>query len=219
MNASDLITQKIPYLKTSLTGAEALVLMNDARVRHLPIVNNRQLLGIISEEDILAQDVNEPIGSYNLSLNRSYVKSKDHIFEVLQIMSNFKLSSIPVVDDKQEYLGSIVLEDILHVFAGSFSFTEPGSILVLEIPARDYSLADIARIIEQDNAKILSAFITRDLLKDQYSITLKISAQDNKRILASLERYDYNILASYTEEDFADTLKERYDSLIAYLNV
>ena len=123
-------------------------MMSIYHVKHLPIVNNEELLGTVSEEDILSGNMDEPIGSYGLSLNRAHVNQHDHLFEVMGKMADFKLTTIPVVDDDNVYLGVITQEELMQFYARSFSFSEPGSILVLEMEKHNYSLAEISRIIE-----------------------------------------------------------------------
>ena len=219
MIASTLLSMNIVPLRTSDTGAEALSIMSDFYIKHLPIVNNKELLGLISEGDILNNDVEEAVGSYQLSMTKPYVKSNDHLYEVLRVLSDHNLSIVPVVDQENNYLGLITQEDLLRFFATSGSFTEPGSIIVIEISKRDYSLAEIAQIIESENAAILSSFITSNLESARVDVTLKINKQDLSSILASLVRYEYQIKASFQESQYFDTLSDRFDSLMTYLNV
>jgi acetoin utilization protein AcuB len=202
-----------------MSGEDALDRMHDYNVRHLPIVNNTQLLGLLSEDDVLDHDGFEALGSYALSIIKPYAKENDHVFEVLHLLANYNLSLIPVIDNANDYLGCIAQEDLIHYFAKSFSFAEPGSILVLEMNERDYSLSEIARIFELENAKILSSFVTTDHEEHKIYITLKVNLQEVRGIISTLERYSYQVLAVYTAEDFQDTLKERYDAFMSYLNV
>jgi len=219
MIASNLLSQSIVPLKTSDTGEEALSIMSDFYVKHLPIVNSKQLLGLISEDDILNHDVLEAVGSFQLSMSRPYVKEGDHIFEVMSIMSEFNLTVIPVVDTDDNYLGLISQDDLLRFFASIGSFTEPGSIIVLEMSKQDYSLAQLARIIESENAAVLSSFITTNLDSTKIDVTVKINLQDVSAILATFQRYDYTVKASFQESEYFDSLKDRYDSLMSFLNV
>ncbi len=219
MVAANLLSQTIIPLKTSDTGQEALSIMNDFYVKHLPIVNNKQLLGLISEDDILDHDIEEAVGSFRLSMQRPYVKGTDHIFDVIRVMSEYNLTVIPVVDAQDNYLGLIVQDDLLKFFAGIGSFTEPGSIIVIEMSKRDYSLAAVARIIESDNAAILSSFITTNLDSSKIDLTIKINRQDVQGIIKTLERFEYQIKASFQEAEYFDTFKDRYQSLMAYLNI
>lgn len=219
MTAESLISNTIVPLRTSDSGEEALGIMNDFYVRHLPIVNNTQLLGIVSEDDILENDVDEPVGSYSLSLPQVIVRNNDHIYEVMRMLAQYDLTIIPVVDYDNNYIGLVSQEDLLHHFARIGAFAENGTILVLEVNKRDYSLAEIARIVESEGASILSTFITNDVYSSQLQITLKLNSQYIQNIIATLTRFKYTIKASFNESDYLETLQERYDSLMSYLNV
>lgn len=219
MIANNLLSQVIVPLRTSDTGAEALSVMNDFYIKHLPIVNNKELLGLISEDDILDHDVEEAVGSYKLSINRPYVRNTDHLYEVLRLVSDYQLTTIPVVDDQNQYLGLISQEDLLKFFSSIGSIKEPGSIIVLEMGKRDYSLGQIARIVEDENAVILSSFITSSIDSNRIDVTLKINRPEIHRIVASFERFDIFVKASFQEAEYFDTLRDRYDSLMSYLNV
>jgi acetoin utilization protein AcuB len=219
MIAKELISEDIIPLRTSNTGDYALAMMSDFHVRHLPIVNNRQLLGLISEDEIFEYDSSEPVGSYSLKMSHPYVYDTDHIYEIMQILNEYRLTLIPVVDKDQNYLGVVSLNDLLKYFAQSASFSEPGSVIVLEVNKQNYSLAQIARIVESENATILNSFITSSPDSTELEITLKINRTDISRIIATFNRFDMTIKASFTESDYVDTLQEHFDSFMSYLNV
>jgi CBS-domain-containing membrane protein len=219
MTAQQLISDSIIPLRTSETGDTALGIMNDFYVRHLPIVNDKQLLGLISEEDILEHDAHEPVGSYQLSLIRPYVKHNDHLYEILRLIAEYHLTLIPVVDEEENYIGLVTMEDVLQYFTKTASFSEPGSIVVLEMSRHDYQLSQIAQIVESENAAVLSAFITTSLDSIRVDVTIKINRQNIQNILATFERYEYEVKASFNEIEYLDSLRDRYDSLMAYLNV
>ena len=159
MVAGTILSNDIIPLRTSDTGEEALAIMNEFGVRHLPIVNNKQLLGVISEDEILDYNVEEPIGSYRLSLTKPFVKESDHLFEVMKVMATQRLTVIPTINYEEEYIGFVTQEDLLQYFAATAAFTEPGSIIVLELQRRDYSMVEIARIVESENANIILSLI------------------------------------------------------------
>lgn len=220
MIASELISESLIPLRTSDSGSEALGIMNDYYVKHLPIVNTTQLLGILSDVDILDHDIQEPVGSYDLSIPTMVkVNHNDHLFEVLGLMSDYKLTVLPVVDKNGDYIGLITQEDLIQYYANSFSFSEPGSIIVLEMEKKDYALSEISRIIEQESAAILGVFISSLPDASRILVTIKINKNEIQYIKASLERYGYIIKASFLEEDYVDALKERYDLLMNYLSV
>ncbi len=219
MTAREIISDSIMSVRTSDTGEQVLTMMNIYHVKHLPVVNANQLLGVISEEDVLTHDLDAAVGSYELSLSKPFCNHKEHLFEVLKTIADSKLTVLPVVDDDGNYMGIITQKDVLSKYAESFSFTEPGCILVLETTKQNYSLSEISRIVEEESAAILTSFLTSPEDSTRIMVTLKINKNDISRIIQSFERYDYQVKATYSEEEFIDGLKERYDSLMSYLNV
>lgn len=219
MIAKELISSAVLPLKTSDTGEKALELMSDFHVRHLPIVNNNEILGLLSEDDVYANNTEEPVGSYGLSIRKAFVKANDHIFELMSLMAEYDLTTVPVVDENDVYFGIITLEDLLHYYASSFSFKEPGSILVLKMNKQDYSLSEIARIIEMENATIIGTFISNIPETTNILVTLKINKQEIAPVVSTLQRYEYEIAGTYTESSYVHLLKDRYDMLVSYLNI
>ena len=219
MIAKELISNELAALMTSDSGEEALTMMSIFHVKHLPIVNNEVLLGIISEDDLYSNDVDESIGSYQLSLSKAMVYDTDHLFEVMAKMASFKLTIVPVIDHQERYLGLITQEDLLQYYATSFSFSEPGSIIVLETTKPNYSLSEVSRIVEGENATILASFITAEEYSNNILVTIKINKPEIQAIVASLHRFEYTVKASFSELEYVDTLKENYDALMSYLNV
>jgi len=217
--AKDLISYELSPLRTSDTGEEVITMMSIFHVKHLPIVNQTQFLGLISEDDILSHDLDEPIGSYSLGLARPFCYDTDHIFEVMSRMADGNLTVIPIIDHEDNYIGLIKMEDLVLYYAKSFSFSEPGSILVLSTSKPNYSLAEISRIVESENAAILSTFLTSTEESTEVQVTLKINKRDINSIIAAFQRFDYEITASFSEYEYIDDMKDRYDALMSYLNV
>ncbi len=220
MIAKNLITDKIPPLKTSDTGLEALGLMDEYRVSHLPIINNEELLGVISDEDILQMNhFEEPIGNHRLSLAGAYVQDDQHIYEVIRVIAETKLSLVPVLDNHKVYLGVITQRKLVEWFAEFTAVTNPGGVLILEVNERDYSLSQIAQIVESNDASILSVFIHSHTDSTKLDIILKINKMDLTAVITTFNRYDYIIKASFSESHYDDFLRDRFDSFMNYLNV
>ena len=220
MLAKDLMSDVVPALKTSDTGVQALSWMDIFRISHLPIVNNREFLGLISDKDIYNLNmVDEPIGNHRLSLFSPYVYDDQHIYEVIELASRLKLSVVPVLDRSNNYLGLITLNDLVQHFASLSALAHPGGILVLQVNENDYSLTEISQIIESNDAKILSLYISSPEDSTLIEVTLKINRTDLTSIIATFERYEYTVKASYIKDDEAENLyEERFDMFMRYLN-
>jgi len=220
MIAKEMLSDVIPSLRTSDTGISALNWMDIFKVTHLPIVNDKEFLGLISENDIY--DLNmpeEPLGNHQLSLVRPYVIDSQHILEVVDLASRLKLSLVPVLDQRKNYLGVITATDLLHYFAEQSALKNPGGIVVLELNHNDYSLSQIAQIVEGNDAKILGMGITTQPTSTQIELSLKLNVTDVTSIIQTFNRYNYTVLGSYMKhDDEEDLLEDRFNLLMRYLN-
>lgn len=219
MLASDLISEDIIPLNTSDTGEEVLTMMNVFQIKHLPIVNNEQLLGVISEDDILTHDLHEPIGSYCLSMRKPYVVDHFNIFDIMKIIAEYGLTSVPVVDKSDNYLGTVRQDDVVKLFSTSSTFKQPGAVIFIEMNRSDYSMVEISQIIESESAAILGFFIFEHRNPQLITVLMKVNKTDVQHIVASLRRYDYGVEASFTVDVDDDDLKDRYDSFMHYLDM
>jgi acetoin utilization protein AcuB len=219
MDALSLISYSVPPLKLSDTGVKAHMWMNDFHVRHLPVVENGKLLGLLSEDEVLNfVDAESSIKDSKPVLLTKFVPSEKHLYDIMKLVVNFNLTVIPVLNNEGEYMGLITIEDLIRKLADTGSIAHPGGVLVLEMAPRDYSLSEIARIIELENATILSSFISSPYGKDVLELTLKLNKEDLKHVVATLERFDYNVKNSFYESEYLDSLEDRYESLMRYLN-
>ena len=193
MLAKNLMSDVVPALKTSDTGHQALSWMDIFRISHLPIVNEREFLGLISDKDIYdLNTVEEPIGNHSLSLFSPYIFTDQHIYEVIELASRLKLSVIPVLDRESNYQGLITIGDLVEHFADLSALKHPGGILVLEVNQNDYSLTEISQIVESNDAKILSLYLSSSESTTLMDITLKINRTDLSSVIRTFERYEYN---------------------------
>ena len=221
MIASDLISGVIPSLKTSDLGQTALNLMEVFRISHLPIVNNTEFLGLISDSDIYdANQFDEPVGNHSLNLLKPFVKTGQHIFEAIGIAARLKLTVVPVLDENDNFKGVITSQDIIKYIAEMSSLDQPGAIIVIELTERDYSLAQIAQIIEGNDIKIVSMYITSPVNSIKLEITIKLNSNEISSVIRTFERYNIAVKTWLSNSDSIDNFyNERFDLLMKYLNI
>ena len=219
MIAKEITTNDVLPLKLEDNCAQAMTMMSIYHVADLPVVENDKLLGIISEDEVTTSSPDKLVSTFSLSKSYAFVYNDEHIFEILGKLAENKITVIPVVDREEKYVGLITQEELIKYYATRFSFKEPGSILVLKIHKTDYSLSEISRVIEMEGGALLSSFITTDEDTSTLLVTLKINQLDLSKIIQALNRYEYEIHATFSEDNYIDDLKSRYDLLMTYLNV
>lgn len=220
MNARELINDSFPPLKLSDNGLKGLSWMEEFRVEHLPIVDKEKYIGLISEEDILKLSaLDQPLETQKLSVIHPFIAANKAVFEVVRSMSKDKLTLIPVLDENERYLGLITLSDVLKHYSDSGIFDDANGVIVLEMSPKNYSMSEIARIIEAEDARIMSSYVTPNALQETLDLTLKINQRELTRVLSSLTRHGYLVKEHYHQSEFTEDLKSRYDLLMNYLGI
>ena len=219
--AKELINDMIPPLKLSDNASRAITWMEELRTNELPVVENGKFLGLISEDLILeSNDQDRIISDYNLKAEGAFVTENQHFFDIIKLSSDHGVQVIGVVSESEQFLGVITVQDTLAAFAQTSAVQSPGGIIVLSMNQIDYSLTEISRLIESDDAKILSCSLTNDLLDpSKIKLTLKINKTEISRIVATLERFGYKLIARYQEGPEMSNEKERIDILLKYLDL
>jgi acetoin utilization protein AcuB len=220
MLAKDLITEDVPPLKNTDTIDKASSWMDDFKVVHLPVLSGRKFVGIVEEQDLLDKpDPDKIIGESNMNFINVFVYEGQHVFEVIKTVADHNLSLIPVLNADDQYIGNITLSYLMKVIAEMSVVSDAGGTIELELNANDYTLSEIARIVEMNGAKILGSFITSHPDSTKIQFTFKVNRSDLRPILQTFQRYNYTVTASFDSGGEEDDLKERFDSFMNYLNM
>lgn len=218
MLTRDLISNSIPYLHTDDKVFHALQLMNDYHVAHLPVVENENYLGIISEEQLLQSDDENTIKELPVTDGTTSVQANDHFLKAIQTAVVNKLSVVPVVQEKQ-LVGVVTYTDLLRNASEFMSLNEPGALIVLEMESKSYSFTEINRIVESNDAQITQLNTFTDPETGTIQVTIRVSKLEVSDILSTFQRYEYNVKYYFGEELYENGLRTNYDNLMNYLKI
>ena len=218
MLTRDLISNAIPYLHKEDTVYHALQLMNDYHVAHLPVVEDDNFLGIISEEQLLQSDEESPLTELPITDGTTSVQANEHFLKAIQTAVVNKLSIVPVVEEKQ-LLGIVTYNDLLRNASDFMSLNEPGALIVLEIDNRNYSFTEINKIVESVDAQITQLNTFTDPESGTVQVTIRVNKMQVSDLVSTFQRYEYNVKYYFGEELYENELKTNYDNLMNYLNI
>lgn len=221
MIASKLRSNVVPVLKKNDTCVQALAWMDLFRVSHLPVVEDESYVGLLSEEIMYAHGrLEDAIGSLDIPRQSTFVYEDMHIYNVIGVASSRLLSVVPVLNRKGAYQGAILLTDILHNIDKVLCVDDPGGIIVLEVNKVDYSLAEVAQIVEYNEAKVLSCYVTFSPDSNKVDITIKVNTTRVDPILDTFIRYRYVVRETFVAgEDANDELRDRFGQLMKFMEM
>jgi acetoin utilization protein AcuB len=221
MISKQLIAPSVPSVKVTETGSDALYYMDEYRVSFLPVLDGPLFLGIISESEVFKlTDPDAPLAEQKVPYRMVYVSDTQHIFEVIKIMSAEKISILPVLDENKLFMGCITFNNLIEQFGNLTAMYNPGAIIILELNQNDYVLSQIAQIVESQDIKILSLYVSSDFDSTKMEVTIKLNKYEIQSLIKALNRYDYTIKATFLEDEkMVEDLLDRYNALMNYLNI
>ncbi len=197
----------------------ALQFMEDYDVQHLPVISNDKYAGVVIKNDLLDEDSTAIIAVLELQLLKVAVLPTEHFLSALKIASANDLTILPVVTADQELQGVLTQNELMHVAAAFQNVEEPGGLIIMEMERSSYSIGELSRLVETNNASITQLNTYTEMGTGLFIVTIKTNRTEIADILATLQRYDYNIRYYFGEEAYENELKENYDLLMAYLRI
>lgn len=220
MLTGDLQSQNLPYLHLSDKVYQALQLMNDNQVTHLPIVDGEKYMGIIGEDDLLQADNDHAeLNSLQQSFGNTSVKNTEHFLRAIQVAAENGLSVVPIVDAENGLAGAVSYNDLLRHASEFMSLNEPGGLIVLEVESNQYSFNEISKLVETNDAQITQLNTSNDPETGMMQVTIRVNKAEISDIVATFQRYEYNVKYYFGEEQYVNELRNNYDNLMNYLRI
>jgi predicted transcriptional regulator len=185
---------------------------------HFPVTDQENYVGNLNAEDALSFDASKSVADYQYVLESFFANTSMSWFEVLEIATKNQANVVPVLNEQNTYVGYYELDDILLFFQDTPLIKDPGPILVVQKGIQDYSLGQIAQIVESNNGKLLGAFVSATV-DSKIEITLKLALGPLNEIIQTFRRYNYEIVSQHQDDQYMTNLKERSDYLDKYLNL
>ena len=220
MLTRELLSQTLPSLRLTDKVFQALQLMNDNHVTHLPIVEGEKFVGIISEDDLMqAENDHAELSTLAQSFSDISVKEDEHFMKAVQLAADSGLSIVPVVTEENDLVGTVAYSELLKFSSDFMSLSEPGGLIVLEMESNQYSFNDISKLVETNDAQITQLNTSNDAETGMMQVTIRINKPEISDIVATFQRYDYNVKYFFGEELYGNELRSNYDNLMNYLKI
>jgi CBS domain-containing protein len=216
----ELINHNIPRLQLQDTAGKALQLISDYKLTHLPVVADDKLLGLLSEEDLLdAKDDKMPVEMLQDSFINAYTADNVHFLTAVSVATQFETSVVPVVAEDRELLGVITTTDLLKAMGNFAGANEIGGIIMLEMERSQFAISEISRLVESNDANILHLNTMVHPQTGLLTVTLHLNKKEIAAIIATFERYDYDVIYFFGDENYENEIHSNYRHLMTYLDI
>lgn len=218
MHIQDHINVTIPVFEPEDSLKEVILFFAHSTHSHVAVAEGGRFLGLLGEADLDSFQETSTIEDFRYQLESFLVAPEATWLDILEAFARNEANILPVVDAEGAMQGYYDLTDIVGIFREMPFYTEPGAVLVVSRPLRDYSFSEIAQIVEGNNTRLLGALITG--IRDEVAeITLKMGDSNINEVIQTFRRYGYAIVSGSVDDHFLEDLRQRSDYLDKYLNV
>jgi hypothetical protein len=221
MRADELISRTLTAFSPETTVSQALDKLEQMNQEALPLVTLDQFEGFITEGMLLdLVDSDGVLAGINTQGKDCYIYSDQHPYDAFRKASEFGSNVVAVLAGDKKYIGTICISD-LGRYIGKQFFLEPNSsVIVIRVLERDYSLSELSRLVEANHVKIVQSYVEIDETDALYLlVTLRINSLEFGRVVATLERFGYQVFELFGHSDLPNLDMERLGNLLRFLDI
>lgn len=219
MLTSNNISINIYEISLSDSASFSLDKMSDLYCKQLAVVDQGIFYGLIDEDQLLdLPNTDIRLEELKHLFQFMYLYDYQHIYDVLPLMSSNKLYIVPILDSNLNYLGTITRESVLTDL-NSIIGKPDAAIICIELGIYDHVLSHISRIIEAEDTTIYSSTIHPIPNSTKLELTLQVNKTNISAVIAALWRHDYQIKATFGDNNDRSTIQSRYEHLMNYLDM
>jgi acetoin utilization protein AcuB len=202
----DWMTGNLVTLSPKASVAEALTLCRERRIRHIPIVEEGRLIGIVSDRDL--RDASPALGDAErastlqekrvgdvMTREVSTTVPEESIENVAQEMYELKIGSLPVVaeEDEEKLLGIVTSSDVMRALVTLAGLPEPGYRIEVRAPNRAGILVEVAGKFQDLGADIFSVLSDPDQRSGNRTMVFQLVSADPSSVMEGLKMAGYEV--------------------------
>lgn len=219
MIVSEIIQSSFPVLHYNDSIEDAIALFQQNNTDHLAVINNDNYEGLLSMDELLSAEETDTIAMLSDRFMHISIADNQHFLNALKFITQYGITALPVLSNNTEYLGAVTEKNLIQALNTFLNTDAPGGIFVLEMQKQKFSIGELCRLVETNDAFVTQLNTYTELISGLLIVTFKINKIEVSDILATLQRYDYTIRNYFGEEFYENGLKENFENLMAYLNV
>ena len=209
------MTRNLVTLSPEASVAEALTLCRERRIRHIPILEEGRLVGIVSDRDL--RDASPALGDAQrasalqeirvgdvMTREVSTADPQDSIENLAQEMYELKIGSLPVVAEgpmvdeglamaEEELLGIVTSSDVMRALVTLAGLPEPGCRIEVRAPNRAGILAEVAGKIQDLEVDIFSVLSDPDRRSGNRTMVFQLETTDPSSVMQGLKMAGYEV--------------------------
>lgn len=218
MLVSNYISKDFIPPKSNQTVEHALSLAQEFNLSHIPVFEGLSFVGNLSKEVLEDNDSEMKLSELKEFYEFFYMTSNGSLLEAVQNFHTYTTNLMVVLSTELQYTGLLMIDDVISALSVMPFIAEPGSIMIVEVSQKQYSISEIAKIAESNNARIIGLFVL-SYQHDMIRIAIKLIADNLSSVDETFERFNYTVLHKFFNDEKEDMMKDRFEMLMKYLDI
>jgi len=187
------------------------------QISALPVILKDEMLGFVESKNLLDVSSKQSIKKLATLQANWVLGANNHYSETIKLIGDLNAGCLVILDENKTIKGIISPRSVMKFLSESYSQSAEGSVICLEMIARNYSLNEITRIVENNDAKIIGLSIFNIPDSSRISIHIKLNTVYIEKVVSTFQRFGYEINMTFNSNQDESNLENRYQSLLKYL--
>ncbi|MBD7943496.1 MULTISPECIES: acetoin utilization AcuB family protein [Psychrobacillus] len=206
MLVEEIMNTSVPTLTPSHTINDALKVLKEQRIRHIPIINEeREVLGVVTDRDLKeatpsSLQVIQDADVLNMPLEKIMTKNPitghplDFVEETACIFYDNRIGCLPITS-QGKLVGMITESDLLYKFIELTGVHQPGSQMEIRVPNRPGVLFEISKVFYEQKMNLLSVLVYPDKNDSEYKIlVLRVKTMNTLKLVQAVKDAGFEVL-------------------------
>ncbi|BAH45138.1 CBS and ACT domain-containing protein [Brevibacillus brevis] len=205
MRIEEIMRKKMVTIQPSTTIGEALLLLRANRIRHLPVIENDSLVGIVSDRDLrdalpsrlLTHDdddtvLHKPVADI---MNQQVITAHplDFIEDAALQLYEHKIGSLPIVEGNR-LVGLITESDLFSSLIELFGVNKPSSHIEVEVDDRVGMLAEVSQVFRDAQVNVTSVVVFPGKKPAKKNLVFRVQTIDPRIVTQLLLEKGFSVI-------------------------
>ncbi|MFJ7971033.1 acetoin utilization AcuB family protein [Psychrobacillus sp. NPDC096389] len=206
MLVEEIMNTSVPALTPTHTINDALLILKEKRIRHIPIINaDKEVLGVVTDRDLKEATPSALLNSknpeiYELPLEKIMTKNPivghplDFLEETATIFYDNRIGCLPIVS-QGKLVGMITESDLLYKFIELTGSHQPGSQIEVRVPNKTGILFEVSKVFYEQKVNVLSVLVYPDKTNADYKIlVLRVKTMNPLKLIEAIRAEGFEVL-------------------------
>jgi acetoin utilization protein AcuB len=192
------MVRKLVTIAPNTSILKAMEIMRKNSIRHLPVVDGDDLVGLVTEGDLRQASLLSMVDKVSIDdvmiKNPVTISPEASLEEAAKLISAHKIGGLPVIKGKK-LVGIITIVDILRAFIQLMGILKSSSRIDLILGEKPHAFEEVSGVFRDHRAQIISVGMSNHRDRKRRIYYFRLEKSPLQPIVASLREKGYRVMS------------------------